>query len=48
MTIGTTADSKMILNENDWNKNDSLAYSVAKTRSEQLAWELSDKYRVFQ
>jgi len=46
VAIGTTADPKISLNENDWNKNDTLAYSVAKTRSEQLAWELSDKYSI--
>ncbi|WP_173021540.1 NAD-dependent epimerase/dehydratase family protein [Lewinella sp. W8] len=44
--IGTATDPTKILDENDWNQHEHLPYSAAKTRSERLAWELSDQYNI--
>ena len=44
--IGGTADPKKILTEKDWNEKRHIPYGYAKTKSEQLAWELSEKYKV--
>lgn len=44
--IGTSKDNNRILTENDWTTNDYVPYGIAKTKSEQLAWELSEKYDI--
>jgi dihydroflavonol-4-reductase len=44
--IGTTSDAKIILTEKDWSQADYVPYGSAKIKSEQLAWELSDKYHI--
>jgi dihydroflavonol-4-reductase len=44
--IGTSSDPKVILTEKDWSQTDYVPYGIAKTKSEQLAWELSDKNNI--
>jgi dihydroflavonol-4-reductase len=44
--IGTSKDPLTILTPNDWSHHDFVPYGVAKTKSEQLAWELSAKNNI--
>lgn len=44
--IGTSKDPNHLLTENDWNDQDNVPYGIAKTKSEQIAWELSEKNNV--
>lgn len=44
--IGASSDSKKVLTNKDWNQNENVPYGIAKTKSELLAWELSDKYKI--
>ena len=44
--IGTNKDPKHLLTEKDWSDQDYVPYGIAKTKSEQLAWELSEKSNV--
>lgn len=44
--IGTTKDPKQLLTEKDWSDQDYVPYGIAKTKSEQIAWELSEKNNV--
>ena len=41
--VGTSKDPKRLLTEKDWSEQDNVSYGIAKTKSEQIAWELSDK-----
>jgi Nucleoside-diphosphate-sugar epimerases len=44
--IGTTKDPKHLLTEKDWTEQNYVPYGIAKTKSEQLAWELSEKNNI--
>jgi len=44
--IGTSKDPKRLLTEKDWSNQDYVPYGIAKTKSEQIAWELSEKYNI--
>lgn len=44
--VGTTADPNILLTDKDWNRTELIPYSVAKTKAEELAWELSGKYNI--
>lgn len=44
--VGTATDPKTPLTDKDWNKSDLVPYYVAKTKAEELAWELSRKYNI--
>ncbi len=44
--IGTAKDSKQLLTEKDWSDQDYVPYGIAKTKSEQIAWELSEKNNI--
>ena len=44
--IGTAKNPNLLLTEEDWNDQDNLPYGIAKTKSEQIAWELSEKFNV--
>ena len=44
--IGTSKDPKRLLTEKDWSDQDYVPYGIAKTKSEQIAWELSKQYNL--
>ena len=44
--IGTSKDPSHVLTEKDWTDHDFVPYGIAKTKSEQLAWELSAKKNI--
>ncbi|HET6721137.1 MAG TPA: NAD-dependent epimerase/dehydratase family protein [Chitinophagaceae bacterium] len=44
--IGTTKDRNQLLTEEDWSDQDYVPYGIAKTKSEQVAWELSEKNNI--
>ena len=44
--IGTSKDPSHVLTEKDWTNHDFVPYGIAKTKSEQLAWELSEKNNI--
>ncbi|QHT69552.1 NAD-dependent epimerase/dehydratase family protein [Rhodocytophaga rosea] len=44
--IGTTTNAQTILTSKDWNQNENVPYGIAKTKSEQLAWELADQHNI--
>lgn len=44
--IGTASNAGTLLTPNDWSLNQNVPYGVAKTKSEQLAWELADKHHI--
>lgn len=44
--VGTASDPKTPCTEKDWNKSDLVPYYVAKTKAEELAWDLSRKYNI--
>ncbi len=46
VAVGTSVDPKVLLTESDWNKSENVPYYIAKTKAEELAWELSDKYHI--
>ena len=46
LAIGTSMDPEKILTEQDWNNDTGLLYAQAKTKSEQLAWQLSKQYQI--
>ena len=44
--VGISKNPKTILTEKDWTHNEYVPYGVAKTKSERLAWQLSERYNV--
>jgi dihydroflavonol-4-reductase len=44
--VGTSSDATTILTPKDWSANQNVPYGIAKTKSEQLAWELADKHHI--
>lgn len=44
--VGTADNLKTPLSEKDWNRSELIPYYVAKTKAEELAWDLSGKYNI--
>lgn len=44
--VGVSTSPEQFLSDKDWNKSEMVPYYLAKTKAEELAWELSSKYNI--